>query len=191
MHHAKLIAGQTRAAARHRRRLDLRPAIGAHDGHHRRHHLVERREARARQGARRGLRHQLQDHAGMGQGGARLHRRPRRRSGARGRRRRHADPLVRRDPRRRQDQHHRRLERRRERIQRRTDLLQARQRAGDFRRLDADVRGDERRHRREPDQAGDRPRVRLRRRRRRPSGTWRPARISAKSSSASAEREVR
>ena len=58
---------------------------------------------------------------------------------------RHAHPLVRRDPRQRQDQHHRRLERRRDRAQSRPDLLQARQRAGHFRRLDRDIRGNERR----------------------------------------------
>ena len=117
MEHAKLDRRPDRAAAGHRRRLDLRAAIGARHGHPGRHHLVERRQARARQDARRQPRHQLQDHARLGEGGDGIHRRPRRRSGGRGRRRRHAGALVRRHPRRRQDQHDRRPERGRDRAQ--------------------------------------------------------------------------
>ena len=49
MNHAKLVAGTNGAVARHRRRLDLRRAIGARHGHRRHHHLVERREACPRQ----------------------------------------------------------------------------------------------------------------------------------------------
>ena len=61
-----------RAAARHRRRLDLRPAVRPRHGRDADHHLVERRQAQARQNARRRPHHQLQDHAGLGKGGGRL-----------------------------------------------------------------------------------------------------------------------
>ena len=64
-----------------------------------------------RQEARRRPRHQLQDHAGLGQGRGGVHRRSRRRSGGRSRRRRHVCQIVRCDPRRRQDQHDRQFER--------------------------------------------------------------------------------
>ena len=144
-----------------------------------------------RQGARRHARHQLQDHAGLGQGGGRIHRRPRRRSGGRGRRRRHIRQIVRRHPRRRQDQHDRQSQRAGDRAQSRPDHGQARQHPGHLGRLDADVRGDEPRDRGERHQAGDRQGVRLRRRARRPTSTWRRARISARSSSASGDQPPR
>jgi NADPH:quinone reductase-like Zn-dependent oxidoreductase len=65
--------------------------LGGRDGDR---DIIERRETRARTQARRGARHQLQDHAGMGQGGARSHRRTgcRRRGGSR--RHRHARSLA-------------------------------------------------------------------------------------------------
>ena len=127
------------------------------------HHLVERRQARQGQEARRQPHHQLQDHAGLGEGRGGVHRRPRRRSRRRGRRRRHVREVVRRDPRRRQDQHDRQPQRSGDRIQSGPDHGQARQPSGHLGRLDADVRGDEPHDRGERDQAGDRQGVRLRR----------------------------
>ena len=86
-------------------------------------------------------RHQLQDHAGMGQSRASSSTAARGvdhvlEVGGQG----HAHPLVRRHPRQRKSQHHRRPERRRARTQSRTDLLQARQCSRHLRRLDGNVR---------------------------------------------------
>ena len=64
---ARLQPGDTVLLARHRWRLDLRPAIrqGRRLPHH--HHLLLRREAGTGQGARRRPRHQLSDDPGLGE----------------------------------------------------------------------------------------------------------------------------
>ena len=89
MVHAKLIAGQTvllqGTGGVSIFGLQFAHAMGVTADHH----LVERRQTQARRGARRRPHHQLQDHAGLGEGGSCVHRRPRRRSGRRSRRRRH------------------------------------------------------------------------------------------------------
>ena len=68
MEHAKLIAGQTvllqGTGGVSIFGLQLAHAMGIAGDHH----LVERRQARAREGARRHPRHQLQDHARLGEG---------------------------------------------------------------------------------------------------------------------------
>ncbi len=87
----------------------------------------------------------------LGEGGDGIHRRRRRRSCHRGRRRRDAGAFVPRYPRRRQSVDDRRLERRRHRAQSRPDLLAPRQRAGHLGRFDANVPGDEPRHRSQRD----------------------------------------
>ncbi len=92
--------------------------------------------------------------------------------------------VVRRDPRRRQDQHDRQPQRAGERAQSRPDHGPARQHPGHLGRLDADVRGDEPRDRGERDQAGDRQGVRLRRGAGGLQAHGRRARISARSWSA-------
>jgi threonine dehydrogenase-like Zn-dependent dehydrogenase len=123
MEHAKLIAGQTvlckaPAASRSsgcnwRTRWALQAIITSSS---------DEKLARAKKlGAACGINYKTTPE--LGQGGDGLHRRPRRRSRDRGRRRRHADALVRRHPRRRQDQLDRRLERRRDRTQSGADLL--------------------------------------------------------------------
>ena len=96
MEHAKLIAGQTvllqGTGGVSVFGLQLAHAMGIQAI------ITSSSDAQARQGqeARRQPHHQLQDHAGLGEGGDGVHRRPRRRSRGRGRRRRHACALVRR-----------------------------------------------------------------------------------------------
>ena len=80
-------------------------------GHFGDHHLVERRKAQACKDPRRRPRHQLQDHARLGESRGGIYRRPRRRSRGRGRRRGDAVALVPRHSRRRQDHDDRRPER--------------------------------------------------------------------------------
>ncbi len=87
-------ARRYRAGARHRRRVDAGAAARARCRRAGRRHVVERRQAGARPGARRHRRHQLHPHAGVGRGGPAGHRRPRRRLRRRDRRRRNAGALV-------------------------------------------------------------------------------------------------
>ena len=151
------------ARARHRRRVDVRAAVRPRRRRARHRHLVERREDRAGQGTRCVGRRELHAHARLAQGSPETHRRTRR--GLRGRsgRRRHARAIVRFTRDGRQGRSDRRAHRTQGGDQPVRVDVEGRHAARHQGWRSAHVRADEPRDRGEPDPAGHRQGVSVRR----------------------------